>query len=145
MKSILCMALFAMMVITSGCDKDDSPSAMTSTQILASHTWQVDEVFQALTGTLQHYVRGGENTTGVAQGTVRMKFNLDGTGTYTDITGSTFNMTWNFGAGEKTIDFVVNGNVNYHWALMSITSTQLVQTSPYNNTGLVSARWTIAP
>ena len=84
-------------VIFSACSKDDDdtpgPANPTNTELLTAKTWQVDETFQNITGTRFHYLRGGENTSGVNMGALRLKFNADGSGSHTDVDGHNYTLT----------------------------------------------------
>lgn len=137
-------------LLMAGCSKDDNdttvPAEKTNTQLLAAHTWQIGETYQNLTGTRFHYLRGGENTSGVNMDVMRLKFNADGTGTNTDISGTTYNMTWAFtSADERNVHFVVNGTVTYDWIFTEIDEDIILQTSLYSTNGLITAKWIPVP
>jgi hypothetical protein len=118
---------------------------LTNTQLLTNNAWMVDEVYVDNGGITKHYKRGGENTTGVNYSNIRLTFTPNGNGTTTDVTGSTFNLTWMFTTpDEKNMKLVVNGTVVYNWALVKISENQILQTTPIGN-DLVSARYVPAP
>jgi hypothetical protein len=142
--------LMLISLITIGCSKDNNdnpaPADLTSKQMLTAHTWQIAETYQNLSGTRTHYLRGGENTSGVDMGAMRLKFNADGTGTNTDISGTTYNMTWNFSsADEKNIRMTVNETVVYNWLFTAISENEILQTSLVSTNGLITAKWVPAP
>lgn len=137
-------------LLMAGCSKDDNdttvPSQKTRTQLLAARTWQVGETYQSLSGSRTHYLRGGENTSGVNMDVMRLKFNTDGTGTNTDISGTTYNMTWSFTtADERNMRLIVNGTVTYDWIFTEIDENVLLQISLVSTNGLVTAKWIPVP
>lgn len=137
--------------LISGCSKDDNNDdneqpALTAKQKLTAHTWQVEETYQNLTGTRIHYLRGGENTSGVNMGAIRLKFNADGTGTNTDVSGTTYNMTWNFTSAEESdLRLIINGTVIHDWIFTAIEENQIIQSTLVPANGLVVAKWTPVP
>ena len=142
--------LVAVSFVIFSCSKDNdnepSESTMTKKEILTSHTWQVQETYQVVTGKLTHYVRGGENTTGVDIGAMRVKFNPDGTGTNTDISGTTYNMTWNFTTPDESgLRLLVNGTVEYIWVLNHYEKDKILTTSPVSTNGLITSKLIPAP
>ena len=147
-KRILTLLMLATFI--SGCSKDNNtspePAKLTSTQLLTAHTWQIDETYQNLSGTRTHYLRGGENTSGVNMGDMKLKFNSDGTGTNTDISGTTYNMTWSFtSADESNLRLTVNGSVIYDWIFTNISAKVILATSLYSTNGLITAKWVPVP
>ncbi len=146
--TFLSVAFFsALMVNSCSKDNDAEPSKnKTNLEKLTAKTWQVGETYQNLMGTRTHYLRGGENTTGVDIGAMTFKFNADGTGTHTDISGDSFNTTWKFTTpDESTLRITVNGTVEYDWLLMNIEENRILTSSLYGNNGLIVAKYIPAP
>src|ERR1700757_4830355 len=72
------------------------PTTLTPTEILVSHSWEIQELYEVVNdnGTT-HYLRGGENTTPDSDpDTIRYAFKADGSGTYRDSSGQVDSMTW---------------------------------------------------
>lgn len=94
-----------------GCKKEtvvQQPASLSKDSILVQKTWRVDQVYSLIDGTLAKYTRGGTNTTGINFDNQRYKFNPGGTGTYTNPTGNTYNLTWAFTTADKrTLSFNV--------------------------------------
>ena len=149
-KKILVVATLAGVIIA-GCSKDkknDTPDPVppTNKELLTAKTWQIGETYQNVTGTRIHYLRGGENTSGVNMGVIKLKFNSDGTGTNTDISGTTYNMTWSFTSSDETnLRLTVNGSVIYDWYFVDIEADFLFANTNVSTDGLVTARWIPVP
>lgn len=148
-KKILAVAAFAV-VIFSGCSKDNAtPDPVvnpTNKELLTAKTWQVGETYQNITGTRFHYLRGGENTSGVNMGTLRMKFNADGSGSHTDVNGTNYTFAWAFSsADETTLHIIIEGNILIDWYFVDIEADALLQNANVSTNGLVAAKWIPVP
>lgn len=145
------LALFTLTaLLMAGCSKDDNDTTdtpdKTNKEHLVAHTWQIGETYQNLSNSRFHYLRGGENTSGVNMDVMRLKFNADGTGTNTDISGTTYNMTWSFtSADERNMRLIVNATVTYDWIFTEIDSDVILATSLYSTNGLIVAKWIPVP
>lgn len=139
------------MIIFSGCSKDDKndtpdPVVKTNKELLTAKTWQVGETYQNITGTRIHYLRGGENTTGADIGKLRIKFNTDGTGSYTDEAGNNYTMTWAFtSADESNIHITLQGNIIFDWYFVGIEDSVLLASTNVATNGLLSSKWIPVP
>ena len=147
-QKILAVATFAV-VLFSGCSKDDDndpdPVNLTNKELLTAKTWQVGETYQNLSGTRTHYLKGGENTSGVNMGALRLKFNTDGSGSHTDVNGTNYTFTWAFSsADESTIHFDIEGNI-IDWYFVDIESDVVVQSANVSTNGLVTSKWIPVP
>ena len=148
-QKILVLAIFSAFII-SGCNKDnDTPDPdvpPTNKELLTAKTWQVGETYQNITGTRFHYLRGGENTSGVNMGALRIKFNADGTGSHTDVDGNNYTLTWAFSsADESTVHIVIEGNIIIDWYFVDVESDVLVASTNVSTNGLVTAKWIPVP
>lgn len=148
-QKILAIATFAIVLFT-GCDKDDDndndPVNATNKELLAAKTWQVGETWQNLSGTRTHYLKGGENTSGVNMGALRLKFNTDGSGSHTDVNGTNYTFTWAFSsADETTLHIIMEGNLIFDWYFVDIESDAILQSTNVSANGLVTAKWIPAP
>jgi hypothetical protein len=132
--------LLSSIVIFSGCkDDNDTVVSQTRTQILTAKTWQVDELARNIGGVVTQYFRGGTNTTGSNYQFTRIKFNADGTGTYTDDQDDTFPMTWTFmGSDQRKLRLDITGFVQYDWILVELCDNYLHQTSIGGNSMLTT-------
>jgi hypothetical protein len=147
----LVIATFATLLVT-GCSKDDdndTPDPVvppTNKELLTAKTWQLGETYQNLTGTRIHYLKGGENTSGVDMGALRLKFNADGTGSHTDVDGNNYTLTWAFtSADERSIHITIGGNIIIDWYFVDIQADVLLQSANVPTNGLVNAKWIPVP
>ncbi|HVX52205.1 MAG TPA: hypothetical protein VHB48_18745 [Chitinophagaceae bacterium] len=122
------------------------PATLTNTQLLAKNKWEIQELYQIVPnsgGDTTHYVRGIENTTGYNQDVIRFTFHEDGTGEYIADNGESQSLAWQFtSADEKNMKLTVtgsNGPVIFYWSLVSISETEIFETTAQSNF-LVSAR-----
>src|SRR5688572_20718623 len=149
-QKILAITTFAV-IIFSGCSKDDDddtpdPVNLTNKELLTAKTWQVEETYQNITGTRIHYVRGGENTSGVNMGALRIKFNADGTGSHTDVNGTNYTLSWAFSSADETkVHIVIEGNIIIDWYFVDIESDVLLASTNVSSNGLVTAKWIPVP
>lgn len=151
LKKILAITTFATIVIT-GCSKDDNNNTPdpvvppTNKELLTAKIWQLGETTQVLSGSRIHYVKGGENTSGVSMEKLRIKFNADGTGTTTDVGDITYNLTWAFSSGdESTIHITVNGNIIIDWYFVDIEADGILQSTNISTNSLSTAKWIPVP
>src|SRR4030095_5178522 len=140
-QKILVVAIFSVVII-SGCSKDnDTPDPVvppTNKELLTAKTWQVCETYQNITGTRFHNLRGGENTSGVNMGALRIKFNADGTGSHTDVDGNNYTLSWAFSStDERSIHIVIEGNIIIDWYFVDIESEVLLASTNVSTNGLV--------
>lgn len=119
--------------------------ALTKTQILIKHVWQIDELWTNTSGTNVHYLRGVENTSEYNQDIVRLTFNEDGTGTHTDAYGTVYPTTWEFPKGnENNLTLTINGVTTDYWNLIDITEKHILESAARPSV-LISARWVPVP
>jgi hypothetical protein len=87
--------------------------SLSKIQILTSHVWEIQESTTAISGTVYNYERGVTNTypVGLNQAPIRLTFNTNGTGTYTDPTTTVYNSSWGFNLNDSTI---ISGNITYN-------------------------------
>jgi hypothetical protein len=115
-------------------------------EILTLKEWQVDEVVRNMNGVNTHYIRGGVNTTGTNYQNLKIKFNTNGTGSYTDDTGATFPMTWNFtAADQRNVHIDVSGYVTYDWDMVELKDNYLHSTTRGNTSYMNTARYIQVP
>ena len=148
-QKILVIAIFSVFII-SGCSKDnDTPDPVvppTNKELLTAKTWQLGETYQNLNGTRTHYLKGGENTSGVDMSPLRLKFNADGTGSHTDVNSTNFTFTWAFSsADERNIHIVIEGNIIIDWYFVDIEADVVLQSANISTNGLVTAKWIPVP
>ncbi|HEX8333507.1 MAG TPA: hypothetical protein VF622_12835 [Segetibacter sp.] len=85
-----------------GCEKETASEATTSKEaILVQKTWNVDFVYSLIGTDLAKYVRGGVNTTGISFDNQKYKFDSNGTGTYTNPSGTNYALSWAFTTTDK--------------------------------------------
>lgn len=139
MKKTLAILCSLFLVIAS-CKKDstDTPTPLTKTQLLTNNTWQVKEIIQQYGNTQGRYEMGGINTTGADYSKVRLLFNANGTGSFTDPLNATYTLMWSFVSGDESKMNVV---VNYptpaplNYTFVSIEENNFVYTIYYNEAG----------
>lgn len=147
----LVIATYITLLFT-GCSKDDdndTPDPVvppTNKELLTAKTWQVGETYQNVSGTRTHYLRGGENTSGVAMGALRMKFNADGTGSHTDISGTNYTLTWAFtSTDESTVHITIGGIYNFDWYFVDVEAETLLATNNTSTNGIIASKWIPVP
>jgi hypothetical protein len=152
---ILSFIFFGILLLSS-CNKDHNPpptptpcpDSLTKTQLLVKSTWQVDEVFRNIGGVNSHYKRGGENNTGTDYDTIQVTLNTDGSGIYSDETGTTHQVTWSFATSDfRNITFTIGqpSATTYNWGLFEVTNDAMYNTTPVGPGTLVAARYTPLP
>ncbi len=147
-QKILAVTSFAV-VILSGCDKDnDTPDPVnpTNKELLTAKTWQVGETYQNISGTRTHYLRGGENSSGVNMGALRLKFNADGTGSHTDVDGNNYTLTWAFtSADESNIHIIIGGIYVFDWYFVDVEAETLLASNNSSTNGIITSKWIPVP
>jgi len=110
---------------------------------LTAEPWIIDEVVRNVAGVNSHYIRGGINTTNIKYQNYRIKFNSDGTGSFTDDQAETFPMTWSFvGNKQQDIRIDVSGFVVYDWHMVELHHNYLyATTSGDKNNNMNTARY----
>lgn len=117
------------------------PSLLTKIQLITSHTWEVEQSYYSLGGTVYSYFRSGSNNTFPAPGidATRYTFAVDSTGTYTDGYGHVTGTTWNFTTPADT-SLIINFNSQTDdWTLLTVSDTALFTTTFVPSQDLVSA------
>jgi len=138
MKRTIVILLYSFILYT-GCKKEStSQTQRTKTQILTSHTWQVQELISQYGNTQGRYVKGGINTTGTDYSKARLVFNSNGTGTSTDPNNHTWTLTWSFATGDETkmtlvINYPTPATLNY--TFVTIDENKFTYTIYYNESG----------
>ena len=148
-QKILAITTFAVVLFT-GCDKDDDndndPVNPTNKELLTAKTWQVGETYQNITGTRFHYLRGGENSSGVNMGALRLKFNADGTGSHTDVDGNNYTLTWAFtSADESNIHITIGGIYVFDWYFVDVEAETLLASNNSSTNGIITSKWIPVP
>lgn len=139
MKKIF-LPLLVLFILALGCKKDSSVIATqkTKTELLSGHTWQVKELISQIGNSQGRYVKGGTNTTGADYSKVRLVFNANGTGSFTDPLNQTYTLTWSFVSGDDTKMTVV---VNYstpatlNYLFVALDENNLTYTIYYSDSG----------
>jgi hypothetical protein len=115
-------------------------TSLTKTQILASHTWEVEEAYNDISGTVYYYQRDSA-TSAINLSGIRYTFNTNGTGTYVDGSGNTYNTTWQFTTSDDAnmqINFIgLSSNPTDNWTMISITDSVFLQSTYVPSLGLV--------
>jgi hypothetical protein len=125
----------------------DTVQAIKSSNILilTSHVWEEQETYADLSGTTTHYIRGGENTTGADQDTLRLTFVAGGTGSAVAENGSIQPLLWSFTSSDSTnMDLSIGGSP-FSWHDVSISDTAILETTPLADGDLSSAKWVPVP
>jgi len=120
----------------------------TRLQTLTKKTWQIDQVERSISGTNSEFVRGGNNSTGVAYYNIRIKFNADGTGTYTDENSMTSSLNWSFNSSDQRTATLTVGQPNpavFTWDLLELKDNYLHCVTPFNSNSLYGARYIQIP
>lgn len=135
------------------CEKDNNddatnPQPLTRTEILTQKVWQIDEVQRSVAGTNSEYLRGGVNSTGVPYQNIRIKFNADGTGTYTDENSVAHTLNWLFTSNDQRNATLNVGPPNaavFNWKLIELKDNYMHCTAPYNSNSVYAARYIQVP
>lgn len=120
------LALVAIFVFLS-CDKSDDPqpTAKNVEELLALHTWKLEEYRFNQNNVLTYYKRG-VTSNGAAFDPDSIKLKTDFTGTYYNAAGVTTNFTWSFQDNEKTkMKLTLSPTFSVNWENMSVTETAL--------------------
>lgn len=121
---------------------------LTRLQILTQKEWLVDEVQRSAAGVNTIYIRGGLNSTGVAYSNIKIRFNTDGTGTYTDDTAVPHTLNWVFTTSDQRNATLTVGAPNaavFSWRMIELKDNYLHATSPFNSNSLLTARYIQIP
>lgn len=119
----------------------------TILQNITEKTWEIEEMIRVDNGIISEYNKAGLNTTGTSFQNMKIKFNQDFSGSYTDENGGYHTLNWSFTNGNQTL---VTLNVGapyantFKWRMMEIKGTHLVSSSVYAG-GLISHRWIQIP
>jgi len=144
--AILCLTFLA-------CQKDTpSPSpedcvTLTNVQLLTQKEYEIDALLRSDAGLTTQYKKGGQNTTGVTYQNLKLKFNADNTGTYTDEVGTVHTLNWSFtSTDERNMQLVIGPPFanTFIWNLVEIEGKYLHNATPYGN-GLISVRYMQIP
>lgn len=124
-----------------------TPIPLTRVQILTQKVWQIDEVQRSVVGSNSAYVRGGANTTGVAYGNIKIRFNADGTGTYTDENAVSHSLNWVFSTDQRSATLTVGTPTVavFNWRLIELKDNFLHNTTSVNSNSLYAARYIQIP
>lgn len=133
------------------CQKDNpTPSTspvecvtLTNVQILTQKEWEIDALIRSDAGVTTQYLKGGQNTTGVTYQNLKLKFNANNTGTYTDEVGTVHTLNWSFTTtDERSMELVIGPPFpnTFIWKMVEIKGKYLHSTSPYGN-GLITVRY----
>lgn len=120
----------------------------TRLQTLTQKEWQIDEVQRSIAGVNTSYTRGGSNSTGVAYGNIKIRFNADGTGTYTDEAAVPHTLNWVFTTTDQRNATLTVGAPNaavFSWRMIELKDNYLHTTSPVNFNSLYTARYIQMP
>ena len=123
----------------------------TKQEILTQKTWQIDELYRCYQGVNSHFVRGGENTTGVSYGNLRLTFVDGGTGTYVDEVNTSHTLSWDFlDTKFQNANLTIGAPFpnTFTWNLIEIHDNYLHNTSIANVSGsalMLTARYIQVP
>ncbi|MBC7749804.1 MAG: hypothetical protein H7Z76_14735 [Methylotenera sp.] len=120
----------------------------TRLQTLTAKIWELDEVNRNNSGFNTRYIKGGSNTTGTSYNLFRLKFNVDGTGTYTDETGVSHTLNWSFtGTNQRSITLNVGPPfaTSFVWYTVELAGNYMHQTSVSGSSSLLSSRFVQIP
>lgn len=121
---------------------------LTRLQILTQKEWQIDEVQRSVVGGNSAYNRGGSNSTGVAYGNIKIRFNADGTGTYTDESSVSHTLNWVFTTTDQRNATLTVGAPNaavFNWRMIELKDNYLHNTTSLNSNSLYTARYIQIP
>ena len=157
MKKINCSILLLVLssIFFTACTKDTTTSTTTTAvvpftrlQLLTNKVWQVDEVQRSISGSNSSFIRGGSNSTGVAYNNIRIKFNIDHSGTYTDENSAQTVLQWIFSTTDERNAQVTIGSPNsitYTWNMIELKDNYLHCVTPYNSNSLYAVRYIQVP
>lgn len=120
----------------------------TRLQLLTKKVWETDQVERSILGINSEYKRNGVNTTGVNYDHIRIKFNADGTGTYTDENAIASSLSWTFSSADERNAILTVGSPNsavFNWNLIELKDNYLHCVTPYNGNSLYAARYIQVP
>ena len=119
-----------------------SSTKISKTNLLTAHVWEVKETIQNLSCNNVHYIKDSINETGYEQNLLRISFNDDGTGNYTDHKGLDYKLYWKFISSDSTnMNINITGLLSHDWNMVSITEDCLMETTKIPGIGLVTAKW----
>jgi hypothetical protein len=146
----------ALAFVFAGCSKDENdpeppppPPPPTPTEMLTDNTWQIDHLIQQYGNVQSTYVRGGTNTTGSNYSIVRLSFDEDGTGSFTDPLNATYDLDWEWVGTTNTkmtvvVDYPVPQTLTY--SFVSVSEDRFNYTTNYQeNTTFALATATLIP
>ena len=149
-KSILFLSL--LLIFFTACKKDTSSTTtvvpFTRIQLLTNKIWQVDAVERSISGINSSFIRGGANSTGIAYNNIKIKFNLNFTGTYTDENSVQTTLKWEFSTPDERNALVTIGAFNpvsYKWNMIELKDNYLHCVTPYNSNSLYAVRYIQIP
>ncbi|MEO6405773.1 MAG: hypothetical protein ABIY51_07155 [Ferruginibacter sp.] len=119
----------------------------TRKQILVAKDWNIDALLRNENGVNTEYIKGVSNNTGTAYQNIKIRFNADNTGTYTDEIGGTHTLNWSFTTSDERIVSLTIGPPyanTFIWKLFEINGTYLHGASAYPG-GLVTFRYKQIP
>ena len=117
-------------------------------QTLTSKIWHIDELNRNISGFNSRYIRNGSNTTSTSYNLIRIKFNTDGTGTYTDETGVSHSLNWLFnGSDQRSVTLNVGppNAGSFIWYTLELVGNYMHQTSVSGSNILLSSRFVQIP
>jgi hypothetical protein len=127
MKKMLFISALSFVLFLS-CEKENPKNPPTTQlskkEILVSKSWEVDELLHNVSCENSHYMRGGENTTGITYDVLRFTFNANGTGTHINQDGTAYTTTWQFLTNDdRNLRISLNGGSTFDWNLVEITDS----------------------
>ncbi len=158
-----CFLIFAVLcgfsILFFGCEKEAvTTNTVTNTihdticieptkrSILVEKEWEVDEVQRSLNGVNSAYIRGGLNTTGENYSNLKFTFFEDGTGTYTDVSGTSHGLTWSLSTNERNMTITISSPTStFVWSMVEIKDNYLYSTTVSGANLLIAARYIQVP
>lgn len=139
-------------IFFAACKKDNSSTTtvvpLTRLQLLTNKVWQIDEVERSINGINSSFIKGGVNSTGTAYNNIKIKFNLDFTGTYTDENSVQTTLKWEFSTPDERNALITIGSSNpvtYKWNMIELKDNYLHCVTPYNSNSLYAVRYIQIP
>lgn len=145
---LIVVFLGCLIIFFTACQKNSQPTVVTTqltrTQILTQKVWQIDELQRSINGTNSAFVKGGSNTTGVTYQNIKIQFNADGSGTYTNENSMQSSLTWVFSTTDQRNLLINVGGANsavFEWRMLELKDNYLHCSSPFNSNSLITVRY----
>ena len=103
---------------------------------------------RSINGINSAFIKGGTNSTGVTYQNIKISFNVDGSGTYTDESLMKSSLTWVFTTtDQRNLLLTIGGpnNAVFEWRMLELKDNYLHCTTPYNSNSLYATRYIQIP